>query len=47
MVRNVVNNPSRTEYECVECGSRFEEPHARCESLFCDGEVRDVTVARE
>ena len=42
-----MHTAARTEYECVDCGSRFEEPHADCDSLFCSGEVRNVAVGRE
>jgi DNA-directed RNA polymerase subunit RPC12/RpoP len=47
MVRTVVHNPSRTEYECADCGERFDERRDTCDSPFCDGEVRNVAVSRE
>ena len=47
MVQNALHTPSRSEYECVHCGARFDEPKADCSSLFCTGEVRNVAVSRE
>jgi DNA-directed RNA polymerase subunit RPC12/RpoP len=42
-----MHTPTRTEYECVDCGSRFDDPSADCTSLFCSGDVRNVAVGRE
>jgi len=47
MVRTVVHNPSRTEFECTDCGTRFENRTDDCDKPFCDGTVRNVAVSRE
>ncbi|WP_439026439.1 rubrerythrin-like domain-containing protein [Haloarchaeobius sp. DT45] len=47
MVRTDPYTPTRTEYECVRCGSRVESPSGSCNHPLCDGELRNVAVSRE
>jgi hypothetical protein len=47
MVRTDPYTPVRSEYECVDCGDRLESPAEDCGSLFCEGTVQNVAVARE
>ncbi|WP_435347658.1 rubrerythrin-like domain-containing protein [Haloarchaeobius sp. HRN-SO-5] len=47
MVRNDPYTPTRTLYECVRCGRRFDSPSATCDAPLCGGEVRNLAVARE
>jgi len=46
MVRTDPFTPERSEYECVRCGTRVEEP-GTCNRPLCDGSVRNIAVSRE